>query len=292
MFDIYFENDQVDKTAAARLVGIDLAAKTKQAGVTEVCFDRGRFLYHGRVKALADAAREAEARETAALEAEDRESSAREAAEAAAREAEAGEYTAEPLKEDSPDVLEESDEPIEEPNELVEYITAFSALEALLQQKSQAECNAYIRKLMFQVERLKNEASEPVPVLTDVLNVTYQRLIGEFNPVDYEKIANTMQGKASMGMKVLGGIMLALGIAVAALGIVFSPVLVLATATVMSTTAAIALTGVAVGSTSASLAIPGVGFFAQGLQTGLSKAMCDVDHHADQTYEPISTSFS
>ena len=43
--------------AAAR-VGRDIAEKAKAAGVTAVVFDRGGFLFHGRVKALADAARE------------------------------------------------------------------------------------------------------------------------------------------------------------------------------------------------------------------------------------------
>jgi len=43
---------------AAVQVGKDLAAAAKQAGITTVVFDRGGFLFHGRVKALADAARE------------------------------------------------------------------------------------------------------------------------------------------------------------------------------------------------------------------------------------------
>lgn len=43
---------------AAALVGSDLAKKAVKAGVKHVVFDRGGFLYHGRVKALADAARE------------------------------------------------------------------------------------------------------------------------------------------------------------------------------------------------------------------------------------------
>ena len=43
---------------AAAKVGKDLAEAAKKAGVTTVVFDRGGFLFHGRVKALADAARE------------------------------------------------------------------------------------------------------------------------------------------------------------------------------------------------------------------------------------------
>ena len=46
-----------DSKAAAD-VGKRVAEAAKKAGVTEVIFDRGGFLYHGRVKALADAARE------------------------------------------------------------------------------------------------------------------------------------------------------------------------------------------------------------------------------------------
>jgi large subunit ribosomal protein L18 len=43
---------------AAAKVGKDVAAAAKKAGVTAVVFDRGGYLFHGRVKALADAARE------------------------------------------------------------------------------------------------------------------------------------------------------------------------------------------------------------------------------------------
>ena len=45
--------------AAAAVVGKRIAEKAKAAGVDRVAFDRGGFRYHGRVKALADAAREA-----------------------------------------------------------------------------------------------------------------------------------------------------------------------------------------------------------------------------------------
>ncbi|MFQ5756572.1 MAG: 50S ribosomal protein L18 [Acidiferrobacterales bacterium] len=43
---------------AASLIGKRIAEKAKQAGVTRVSFDRSGFRYHGRIKALADAARE------------------------------------------------------------------------------------------------------------------------------------------------------------------------------------------------------------------------------------------
>jgi large subunit ribosomal protein L18 len=46
-----------NKEAAAK-VGAEIAARAKAAGIEEVYFDRGGFLFHGKVKALADAARE------------------------------------------------------------------------------------------------------------------------------------------------------------------------------------------------------------------------------------------
>ena len=46
------------KTDASRELGKALAEKAKAAGVTAVVFDRGGYLYHGRVKAFAEGARE------------------------------------------------------------------------------------------------------------------------------------------------------------------------------------------------------------------------------------------
>ena len=45
-------------SSAATLVGKLIAERAVKAGVTQVVFDRGGYIYHGRVKALADAARE------------------------------------------------------------------------------------------------------------------------------------------------------------------------------------------------------------------------------------------
>ena len=50
---------QTGNVDAAKSVGSLLAERAKEAGVTKVAFDRSGFKYHGRVKALADAAREA-----------------------------------------------------------------------------------------------------------------------------------------------------------------------------------------------------------------------------------------
>ena len=47
------------KTDIAKLVGKSVAEKAMKVGISNIAFDRNGFLYHGRVKALADAAREA-----------------------------------------------------------------------------------------------------------------------------------------------------------------------------------------------------------------------------------------
>jgi large subunit ribosomal protein L18 len=44
--------------AAAKVVGEVVAARAKQSGIEQVVFDRGGFIYHGKVKAVAEAARE------------------------------------------------------------------------------------------------------------------------------------------------------------------------------------------------------------------------------------------
>ena len=56
--DKSLEGKKVTKTEQAKLVGSLIGEKAKQAGVSAVKFDRGGFIYHGRVKVLAEAARE------------------------------------------------------------------------------------------------------------------------------------------------------------------------------------------------------------------------------------------
>ena len=52
------EGSDGDRTAQAKAVGQELAKKAKGAGISKAVFDRGGFQYHGRVKAVAEAARE------------------------------------------------------------------------------------------------------------------------------------------------------------------------------------------------------------------------------------------
>lgn len=51
-------DEKVNKTEQSKIVGKIIAKKAKDKGIEKVVFDRGGYLYHGRVKALAEAARE------------------------------------------------------------------------------------------------------------------------------------------------------------------------------------------------------------------------------------------
>jgi large subunit ribosomal protein L18 len=48
-----------NKTEKSKLVGAAIARKANDLGIKEIVFDRGGYLYHGRVKSVADGAREA-----------------------------------------------------------------------------------------------------------------------------------------------------------------------------------------------------------------------------------------
>ena len=48
-----------DKKEIAKKVGLELGKLANEKSIEKILFDRGRFLYHGRIKALADGAREA-----------------------------------------------------------------------------------------------------------------------------------------------------------------------------------------------------------------------------------------
>lgn len=52
------DKKDLDKKGVARLVGLEFAKKALAANANNVCFDRGQYLYHGRVKSLAEGLRE------------------------------------------------------------------------------------------------------------------------------------------------------------------------------------------------------------------------------------------
>ncbi|HIU67272.1 MAG TPA: 50S ribosomal protein L18 [Candidatus Caccomorpha excrementavium] len=57
--EIKAELEHTDDVAAAAYLGTVIAKRALEKGITEVVFDRGGYIYHGKVKALAEAAREA-----------------------------------------------------------------------------------------------------------------------------------------------------------------------------------------------------------------------------------------
>ena len=57
--DVKAELEKTNNVEAAAYLGTVIAKKAIEKGIEEVVFDRGGFIYHGKVKALADAAREA-----------------------------------------------------------------------------------------------------------------------------------------------------------------------------------------------------------------------------------------
>ncbi|MFP4623820.1 MAG: 50S ribosomal protein L18 [Gemmatimonadota bacterium] len=55
---VELRSGEADKTALSKEAGMRIAAKAKEAGIERVVFDRGGYLYHGRVAAFAEGARE------------------------------------------------------------------------------------------------------------------------------------------------------------------------------------------------------------------------------------------
>ena len=56
--ELHEQAEKASKVSASKLVGAAIAKKAKEKGITKVVFDRGGYKYHGRVKSLADAAKE------------------------------------------------------------------------------------------------------------------------------------------------------------------------------------------------------------------------------------------
>ena len=166
----------------------------------------------------------------------------------------------------------------EKQNEETSFVTARDQLKALLTQPGHPDINAKLEWLIAQIDYLKNKGEEPVSELKKIVDATYSRLIGKLSHEDYLSVANQVQGKPSTAMQVLGGIMLAIALAVLAVGICYFPVLV-------GVAAAIEITGIAgviaAGATTAGAfsasAFGSYCFFNQSRASGVSLAMKKVE---------------
>lgn len=52
------DNIKGDKKSVAKAIGLELAKRSREKGISSIRFDRGKFLFHGRIKAFADGLRE------------------------------------------------------------------------------------------------------------------------------------------------------------------------------------------------------------------------------------------
>ena len=141
----------------------------------------------------------------------------------------------------------------------------FVALSRLLALKTQAHPIAFDQpfdNLIKHVRLLKEDDNIRVTDLTDALSNTYLRLTGGLDAISYNNHANTLPGKSSTALKVLAGLMLALGIAAATLCVVFLPVLMSGIAAAVGS---LAITGTA-----------SLGLFAKSKQTGLAEGMSQI----------------
>ena len=170
------------------------------------------------------------------------------------------------------------------------YAQALQKLKEFKMPPHSKSVDDYVVRLINVIEKQKGK--ERTSDLIEALEKTYLRLTTTFPPEQYEDIARSMQGKPSTGMKVIGGIMIALAVALAALAIVFAPALLgLAAAVALTGTAATIATGAVVTVTSTSIAATGIGLFAQGFKRkGISEAMSNLNKATPtKTEEPSTT---
>ena len=166
----------------------------------------------------------------------------------------------------------------EEHDEEQNYEKALGSLLDLKTKDHHADLDEPLDKLIDHIQKLKQEGKESTNELTIAVTKTHQRLTGELSPELYAEYANTAQGKSSIGLQILGGLMIALSIAAVVLGVVFFPALMgVAAAASLTGTAATATAGASIGVTSLLLGTGGAGFFVLGRQKGLSKALCNVN---------------
>ena len=147
------------------------------------------------------------------------------------------------------------------------YLAAKEELEQLLAREPlNSSKKQYAQKVISQIDKLKNDRKLPISQATELLNDT-KSLLNHSMPADaYRAKAQTLQGNPSMGMKILGALMIALGAIVTGLCLT------------LAATIGITLSGE--GLIGAGILAAGVGLFSGGMRSGLSKAMNELAESA------------
>ena len=142
------------------------------------------------------------------------------------------------------------------------YLNARRELLWMMKGEQDDKVRELVDNVVTQVKTLKEANRASVSDMVKVLESTLELLDDEIEITDFRALAQTMQGSASLGMQILGGLMMALGVAVAAV----------ATGMVVPSVAvAAAVAGMTI--PSVTTAVIGMGFFAYGREKGLAKAM-------------------
>lgn len=149
------------------------------------------------------------------------------------------------------------------------YIHAKARLEATLRAElAPNPTHQKARALLEQVERLREQGKQPIVELTKVIEDTDSLLTHNLSVADYRAQAQKVQGSPSLGMKLLGGLMIGLALLVGA------------------ACAALAYVGITLSGESllgAGALAAGVGLFSTGLRSGLSLAMNEVADEYEKT---------
>jgi tetratricopeptide (TPR) repeat protein len=167
-----------------------------------------------------------------------------------------------------------------------DFDTALNNLRELTRQPH-TEVNNMIIDLIMRVSELKYK-NESIAMLTKAMNDTYRALTEPAFRDEFRTIAKDMEGKSSTIMKVIGGIMLSLSIAIVALGIVFAPVLagLIPLAYLTANTV-----GITTAFTGGAFAVGGLTLFAKSGETGLAKEMRKINTEVIEesvTYDSIA----
>lgn len=201
-------------------------------------------------------------------------------------------------KENSPLVIDDAEITQQEMNtrkDILEeqYKLALKKCQSL--RKKYPEMKPMLNEFFRAVKILKTEEIDQKYThdLILALDSTRLRMEGKMDSEEFMKIAQTMHGRPSTSLKILGGMLAILGIAIAVLSIIFAPAIFGFLAATMAFTFAAGTAGALVGgatAVTASLTLGGATLFALNCQRGLSLSMSDMDEYLEKNKDvPVAT---